>query len=101
MSPRRTSPSPGGTRRARAHPMPVRPPRQGPSDQGCPQAQSGLRADRCGVRQHCAQCLTEVYATAAQASPTGETLCGPCHSALWGPKATDEFRVMVELHSGR
>ncbi len=52
-----------------------------------------------GVRQHCAQCLTEVYASTAQPSPTGETLCGPCHSALWGPKATDEFRVMVEQHS--
>jgi hypothetical protein len=53
-----------------------------------------------GVRQHCTQCLTEVYANGQQ-TPAGETLCTSCYSALWGPKITDEFRVMVELHSGR
>jgi hypothetical protein len=52
------------------------------------------------MRQHCAQCLTEVLATGRQA-PTGELLCAPCHSALWGPKATDALRLMVARHSGR
>jgi hypothetical protein len=52
------------------------------------------------MRQHCTQCLTEVYANGEQ-SPAGETLCGSCYSALWGPKTTDEFRVMVEQHMGR
>jgi hypothetical protein len=37
------------------------------------------------VRQHCAQCLTEVF-TRGYDAPTGETLCGPCYSALWGPR---------------
>jgi hypothetical protein len=57
-----------------------------------------FRADRDRVRQHCVQCLTEVLAS-GQATPSGETLCAPCYSALWGPKTTDEFRVMVEQHS--
>jgi hypothetical protein len=52
------------------------------------------------VRQHCAQCLTELYANGRQ-SPRGEMLCAPCHSALWGPATTDEFRGMVALHMGR
>jgi recombinational DNA repair protein (RecF pathway) len=52
------------------------------------------------MRQHCAQCLTEVLATGRQA-PTGELLCAPCHSALWGPKATEELRSLVRLHTGR
>jgi hypothetical protein len=42
----------------------------------------------------------EVYANGQQ-TPAGETLCNSCYSALWGPKTTDEFRVMVQLHSGR
>jgi hypothetical protein len=50
------------------------------------------------VRQHCAQCLVELYGN-GQKTPVGETLCISCHSALWGPQATDEFRVMVEQHS--
>jgi recombinational DNA repair protein (RecF pathway) len=50
------------------------------------------------MRHHCAQCLTEVFATGRQA-PTGETLCAPCYSALWGPKATDALRQMVQRHS--
>ena len=57
-------------------------------------------ADIEGVRQHCTQCLTEVYANGRK-SPAGETLCVPCHSALWGPQTTDEFRGMVALHMGR
>jgi hypothetical protein len=52
------------------------------------------------VRQHCAQCLTEILANGEQ-TPAGETLCGSCFSALWGPKTTLEFRVMVAQHSGR
>jgi len=52
------------------------------------------------VRQHCTQCLTEIFANGQQ-SPAGDTLCSPCYSALWGPRATDEFRGMVALHMGR
>jgi hypothetical protein len=52
------------------------------------------------MRQHCFQCLAEVYANGHQ-SPAGETLCRSCYSALWGPKTTDEFRGMVRLHMGR
>ena len=54
-----------------------------------------------GVRQHCAQCLIEVFRSTRHETPAGETLCASCYSALWGPKTTDEFRVMVEQHSGR
>jgi hypothetical protein len=57
-------------------------------------------ADIGRVRQHCVQCLTEVFAN-REVSPAGETLCSSCYSALWGPKATDEFRGMVRLHVGR
>ncbi len=57
-------------------------------------------ADMDGVRQHCAQCLTEVYAATGRPTPSGEILCTPCHTALWGPQATDAFRVMVEQHMG-
>ena len=52
------------------------------------------------MRQHCVQCLTEVLAGGRQ-SPAGETLCASCHSALWGPQTSDEFRGMVALHSGQ
>jgi hypothetical protein len=51
------------------------------------------------VRQHCVQCLSEIYANGQQ-SPAGETLCSSCFSALWGPTTTDEFRGMVALHMG-
>jgi hypothetical protein len=44
--------------------------------------------------------LTEVLADGEQ-TPAGQTLCGSCFSALWGPKTTLEFRVMVAQHSGR
>jgi hypothetical protein len=44
------------------------------------------RADRDLVRQHCAQCLTEVF-TSGYETPNGETLCGSCYFALWGPRA--------------
>jgi hypothetical protein len=37
------------------------------------------------VRQHCAQCLSEVL-TGGRQAPTGETLCPACYSALWGPR---------------
>ncbi|MGA8218558.1 MAG: hypothetical protein WB771_08335 [Solirubrobacterales bacterium] len=50
------------------------------------------------VRHHCAQCLAEIYANGHQ-TPAGELLCSPCYSALWGPQATDAFRVMVEQHT--
>jgi hypothetical protein len=52
------------------------------------------------VREHCAQCLTEVLAT-GRVAPTGETLCGPCYAALWGPKASEELRSLVRLHAGQ
>ena len=52
------------------------------------------------MRQHCAQCLTDIYANGRQ-SPAGETLCVSCHSALWDPQITDEFRGMVRLHMGQ
>ena len=46
-------------------------------------------ADISGVRQNCAQCLTEVLAGGYD-TPTGETLCGPCYFALWGPRANGD-----------
>jgi hypothetical protein len=46
---------------------------------------SDFAADRRPVREHCAQCLTEVF-TSGYGTPTGETLCGPCYFALWGPR---------------
>jgi hypothetical protein len=52
------------------------------------------------MRQHCVQCLTEILAGARQ-TPTGETLCSPCYSALWGPQASEELRSLVRLHTGR
>jgi hypothetical protein len=52
------------------------------------------------MRQHCAQCLTEVLANGRQ-TPTGETLCGSCYSALWGPSASEELRSLVRLHTGQ
>ena len=52
------------------------------------------------MRHHCAQCLAEVYANGHQ-TPTGELLCGACHSALWGPQATEELRSLVRLHTGQ
>jgi hypothetical protein len=52
------------------------------------------------MRQHCAQCLSEVLSDGRQA-PTGETLCRPCYSALWGPNASEELRSLVRLHTGR
>jgi hypothetical protein len=51
------------------------------------------------MQQHCVQCLTEVL-TNGRHTPTGELLCGPCYSVLWGPDATDELRLLVERHSG-
>jgi hypothetical protein len=52
------------------------------------------------MRQHCVQCLAEILGGGRQA-PTGETLCGSCFSALWGPQATEELRSLVRLHTGR
>jgi hypothetical protein len=37
------------------------------------------------VRQHCAQCLTEVL-TGGHETAAGTVLCSPCYIALWGPK---------------
>lgn len=44
-----------------------------------------MGADTGRVRQHCAQCLSEVL-TDGQQTPTGEILCLPCYSSLWGPR---------------
>ena len=52
------------------------------------------------MRQHCVQCLAEVFAN-GRVAPTGDTLCASCYSALWGPKATEELRSLVRLHTGR
>jgi recombinational DNA repair protein (RecF pathway) len=52
------------------------------------------------MRHHCAQCLTEVLARGRR-TPTGELLCGPCYSALWGPSASEELRSLVRLHTGQ
>ena len=41
------------------------------------------------MRQHCAQCLTEVL-TDGQKTPTGEVLCLSCYSALWGPRSNGD-----------
>jgi hypothetical protein len=51
------------------------------------------------MRQHCAQCLTEVLSSGRQA-PSGELLCYSCYLALWGPSASDALREMVHRHSG-
>ena len=50
------------------------------------------------MRQHCAQCLTQVLANGRQA-PSGEFLCYSCYLALWGPSASDALREMVHRHS--
>ena len=50
------------------------------------------------MQQYCVQCLSEVLANGRQ-SPAGELLCVSCHTALWGPEATDELRLLVERHS--
>ena len=57
-------------------------------------------ADIRAMRQHCVQCLVEVFAN-ARVSPAGDTLCASCHAALWGPTATEELRSLVRLHTGR
>jgi hypothetical protein len=49
------------------------------------------------VRQHCAQCLTEVFAGVV--APTGETLCGQCYSALWGPRTNGNRLASTNGHS--
>ena len=49
---------------------------------------------------HCAQCLTDLLADGRE-TPTGETLCVRCYSALWGPKASEELRALVRLHTGQ
>ena len=73
----------------------------GLSHAGCPPGSSGRHwaADIEGVRHHCTQCLTELFAN-GEMTPAGETLCTSCYSALWGPKVTDEFRGLVRLHTG-
>ncbi len=59
-----------------------------------------LSADIAAMRQHCVQCLAEVFSNARQ-TPSGDTLCVSCYSALWGPKASEELRSLVRLHTGR
>jgi hypothetical protein len=50
------------------------------------------------MQQYCVQCLSEVLANGRH-SPSGELLCASCHTALWGPGASDELRLLVERHS--
>jgi hypothetical protein len=50
------------------------------------------------VTEHCAQCLTKVYASGHE-TPSGNTLCRGCYTALWGPNATDDLREAVARHS--
>jgi hypothetical protein len=52
------------------------------------------------MRQHCVQCLAELYANGRQ-TPSGDTLCRSCYGALWGPSASEELRSLVRLHTGR
>jgi hypothetical protein len=49
---------------------------------------------------HCAQCLSEVF-TSGHQTPTGETLCGPCYFALWGPRANGRRLANVRRPRGR
>lgn len=39
------------------------------------------------MQQHCAQCLAEVEEGLGYKGQGGETFCGPCYFALWGPKS--------------
>ena len=57
-------------------------------------------ADIAEVRQHCAQCLTEVL-TSGYDTPTGETLCGPCYFALWGPRTNGSRLANVQRPRSR
>jgi hypothetical protein len=52
------------------------------------------------MQQHCVQCLSEVLANGRQ-TPGGELLCKSCYTALWGPQASEELRLLVERHMGR
>ncbi len=52
------------------------------------------------MRQHCAQCLTEVFSSGYD-TPTGETLCGPCYFALWGPRVNGNRLAHSEHHRPR
>jgi hypothetical protein len=40
------------------------------------------------MHDRCAQCLTKVPDDPGSVTPHGETLCGACHFALWGPRGT-------------
>ena len=62
--------------------------------------ESLLFDDMPAMRQHCVQCLAEIYSNGRE-TPTGDTLCSHCYSALWGPTATEELRSLVRLHTGR
>ena len=50
------------------------------------------------MREHCAQCLKTVYAN-GRLTPAGNVFCAGCYSALWGPKATDSLRELVDRHT--
>jgi hypothetical protein len=52
------------------------------------------------VRQHCAQCLTEVF-TSGYETPTGETLCASCYFALWGPRSNGNRLASTEARRPR
>ena len=66
---------------------------------------SAKAADKWRVRQHCAQCLSEILANGHR-TPTGETLCAGCYSALWGPRqngdrlASDGRQLRRRRHRG-
>lgn len=56
-------------------------------------------ADKCGVRQHCAQCLSQILAN-GHVTPAGETLCAGCYTALWGPRQNGD-RLASDGHQPR
>src|SRR4051794_10781798 len=80
----------------RPHPMPV--PVVGARASKKRLRKSLRSADTGAMQQYCVQCLSEVLANGRQ-SPAGELLCISCHTALWGPGASDELRLLVERHS--
>jgi len=48
------------------------------------------------MRDHCAQCLSELPDRLGYSTPTDEVLCGPCYFALWGPKGHRELTKRSE-----
>jgi hypothetical protein len=69
------------------------------------EAKNGVKTNRPSadierVRQHCAQCLTEVLANGHQ-TPRGETLCAGCYTALWGPRENGDRLASDGRHPRR